>query len=433
MSKKHPQTSNKTALRDSPFNPERYAFSPTARQWIDSVLRAVESYEAERKLRQRRRKVTDQKVFERQVEALICDVVFTFIFKPKGTTGKISVSLSKQKVGPKQNGHPLVNSTLSKTLALLGHEGVGLIQVNKGSKQTGRQTTVYPAPSLEMQVNELRLTTHDFKLRKEQPLVQLRAPKVDGRKGRLLPLNEQDPDVLRMTKELEEINTFLSESQIEYHGDNTHIDERDRRIYRVFNGSLRFNGQPYGGFWKYLSGEDRLSSLYIDDEPIQELDLKSASLQIAYALKGIKPLDDFYAIPGLQRLEREQLKKIVLTFMNGGREAFKRPISNKIYKKLCQDIDESKEMVLRRILSAIKEFYKPVAEFFNPQGFGYLSFIQGELIMQTVSSLMAQKIVALPTGDAIHVKQSAEGQALEAFQKSFEEKTGSKEKVVLSA
>jgi len=432
MPKKQPTEAGKERLRDTPFNPDRCAASDKTKQWIKSALKAIEAFEIKKGLRQRKRKPVDQKLFEEQIEALLCDLVFTLLYQPKDRTGKISVSLSKQKVGPKQGGHRLVNSTLGRTLQLLGHDGLGLIEVTKGSKKSGLQTTVGVTKKLQAQIRGIKLQTDDLTLRKERPLIELRGPKVAGKRGKSLPL-PQDPEVSLMTRELEEINEFLSQAQIEYHGSKPNIDERDRRISRVFNLTLKSYGQPQGGFWKQLKCEDRLGNLYIEDEPIIELDLKSACLQIAYALKGLEPLEDFYKVPSLQMLKREEIKKTTLTYINGGRAAFKHGISKTIYKKMCPGMEEDDDKVLSHLLSAIKDHHKPIAEYFNPDGSAYLAYIQGEVILDAVIRLMKQKIIALPVGDAIDVKESAEDQAIRAFQKSFEEKTGSKNKITLSS
>lgn len=432
MIKRHPTRRADKIIRDTPFNPERYASSERAKEWIDSALREINEFENKNRLRQRRRKARDQKLFEEQVEALLCDTVFTFLAEVKDRTGKISLSLSRRNIGPKQGGHRLVNSTLNKTLDLLGETGIALFDVTIGSKQSGLQTTVGVTCKLGSQLEKFQIEKKDFKLRKDKPLIELRGPKVAGKRGKPLPLPES-PEVSRMMRELVEINEFFSQSQIQYHGSRTDIDEGDRKIFRVFNITLTSYGQPQGGFWTSLKNEDRVDNLYIEDEPIKELDLKSASLQIAYALKGIAPLEDFYAIPSLRMLKREEIKKITLTYMNGGRSAFRHGVTKSVYKKMCPDMEEDKNRVLLRLLSEIRDHHQPIKEYFDPERLSYLAYIQGEVIMSTIVRLMNQKIAALPVGDAICVRESTKDQAIKEFQRSFEDKTNSTNKIILGS
>lgn len=405
--------------KDSFFNPERRCASKASQEWMRSLIDEVLEFEEKQGLRRRKRRPVDQRLFEEQVEALISDATYTLLYAPKGRTGHICLSLSKQKIGPKQGGHRLVNSVLGDTLSLLAKDGVGLLEVSKGSLNAGMQTTIKATRKLRASISRVSLKTDDFRVIKEDPLVQLRVRNPITKKQRLLKIDQFDPDVIRMTQELVEINNFLESAWIEYHKVDDKVDERRRRIYRVFNDSLKRNGIAYGGFWTSLSKQDRLDYLYIDDEPCLEIDLKSAVLQIAYALVGELSDSDFYDIPVLTALGRDTVKKYTLIYLNGGKEAFNRPLPKRVNQLLCDDGDVSNERALSKLVTLIKEHHKKISCFFHPATAGELTYILGEIIVSTVLRLAREGIVALPVTDAIYVKESVQDYAQQVLQQCF--------------
>lgn len=386
---------------------------------MKALIGAALKFEEKQGIRTRKRRPIDQRQFEEQIEALICDVTYTLLYVPKGRTGHVCLSLSKQRIGPKQGGHRLINSVLGNTLTLLSMDGIGALEVSKGSINTGLQTTLKASKNLLSSIKQFGLTTDDFRIIKEDPLVQLRVKNPQAKRARLQVLNQADPEVARMTAELREINHFLQNAAIEYHLIDPKIDERNRRIYRVFNQSLSRNGIAYGGFWAGIGKKQRLEYLYIDDEPCIEIDLKSAVLQIAYALVGQINYTDFYDIPELAALGREKVKRYVLTYLYGGKEAFSRPLPKGIYHLLCSYEGEPNDRVLSRLLTLIKEHHKTVSHYFNPAGAGELTHALGEIMVLTVLRLTRVGVVALPVGDAIYVKESAEDFARQVFQECF--------------
>jgi hypothetical protein len=400
-------------------SPERRCASKTSQEWIKTLVGAVVEFEEKQGLRKRKRRLADQRRFEEQIEALISDVTYTFLYAPKGRSGHICLSLSKQKIGPKQGGHRLVNSVLGDTLRLLSKDGIGILEVSKGSLTAGTQTIIKAARRLKTSIKQYGLQTDDFKVIKEHPLVQLRVRNPITKKQRPQKIDQSDPDVIRMTQELVEINNFLQTAWIEYHKLDDRVDEQNRRIYRVFNESLKRNGIAYGGFWMPLSKEQRLEYLYIDDEPCVEIDLKSAVLQIAYALVGQINDSDFYDIPSLTALGRDTVKKYTLMYLNGGKEAFSRSLPKRVYQLLCDDGDTSNDRALSKLITLIKEHHKKISYFFNPTKSGELTYILGDIIVSTVLRLAREGIVALPVTDAIYVKESVQDYAQRMLQQCF--------------
>jgi hypothetical protein len=433
---KQPQKTTKTQLMDSPFNPERYAASDDAKEWITSVIKEIEAYETKHQLRQRKRKLRDQELFIRQVDALLSDAAYTFLYQPKGRSGKVSMSLSKQRIGPKQDGHPLVNSTLSDTLERLRQEALDLLEVTKGSKQSGLQTAVGLSKKSQVRIRKLGLETQDFKTHKDRPLIELRGPKINGKKGKRLPLDMTNPEIVRMCKELELINEAISEADIKYIGADPNVDDRARRIHRVFNdGSMESYGLCYGGFWVPLGQKDRFASLLIDKESIVELDLSAALLQVAYAIKGFDSTEiDLYRIPNYGVVPREKMKRWILTYFNGGEKAFKSmPLGKTLHKKLQRNEDESESQTFNRLIADLKNFHKKIDDLFKPEKTPFIRYVQGQIMMDVLLKLMKGGIIALPNGDAIYVKESCKDKALKVFQECFNARTGVAAKITVSS
>jgi hypothetical protein len=409
--------------KDSFFNPERRCASDISKIWMKGIIGEATSYEASQGLRQRKRRLTDQRRFEEQIEALVSDVAYTMLYAPKGRSSHVCLSLSKQRIGPKQHGHRLVNSVLGNTLNLLSEDGIGVFKVSKGSIKTGLQTIIQPSRRLQVSIRRHGLSTDDFRTIKEDPLVQLRVRNSATQKQRLEKLDLSDPEVARMTQELIEINSFLETAWIEYHATDDTVDERNRRLHRVFNQSLKRNGLAYGGFWTGISKADRLAYLYIDDEPCVEIDLNSATLKIAYALSGKTDMRDLYEIPRLKALGRERLKKYTLMYLSGGRYAFSRPLPKAVHRLLRLHEEESNERVLTQMLTQIKEHHREISQYFNPDKAGELTYILGEIMVLTVLRLTRSGIVALPVTDAIYVKESVQEYARQVLEQCFLEKT----------
>jgi hypothetical protein len=75
---------------------------------VQDVLRQVQNYEWYYRLRARRRKPTDQHVFEATVSAVICDLIHHHLtYRPHG----VFITRSKQFLGRKSRYRPLLTAT----------------------------------------------------------------------------------------------------------------------------------------------------------------------------------------------------------------------------------------------------------------------------------------------------------------------------------
>ena len=110
--------------------------------------------------------------------------------------------------------------------------------------------------------------------------------------------------------EVKRINAALRETNIEYTGEATGIDERFTYLRRVFNnGSFGCGGRLFGGFWQQLSKQDRLANILIEGERVVGLDFKAMMVHLAYAYVNAEvPSGDPYALPvALPRATVKQL------------------------------------------------------------------------------------------------------------------------------
>ena len=283
-------------LRDIPLNFDRKAFSENAQALVRDFTERLLAYEKGAAIRTRARKPLDQIIFNDQVEAIICDLIFHHLKPSKERSGWLSVSLSHKMHGI----HSLQNSTLGKTLGLL--ELIEFIHLEKGEIGTGLQTRLcltYKAKAW-LEANQFKI--EDLKVMKPKPLIQLRSPKNDKKKYKLLEVNYNDPVIRGYLEQVQALNAHYEGADIVYHaGDGT--DDTNRFVYRVFTeGSYESCGRLYGGFWHGLKHQERLDHITINDEFLVLLDFGQSAIRLAYAEAGaIPPTTDLYVIPGYEK------------------------------------------------------------------------------------------------------------------------------------
>lgn len=82
--------------RDIHLNSHRVARNSLLKDFVRSIVKEAEDHEAVLGLRQRRRRPDDQRVFERQVECLICEALLQDV---RGRGGLVTVTRSKRILG----------------------------------------------------------------------------------------------------------------------------------------------------------------------------------------------------------------------------------------------------------------------------------------------------------------------------------------------
>ncbi len=129
--------------KDRPFNGFRIAKTDQARALVFDVVHQLQKYEEIFNVRQRARKPKDQRTFEHQVEALVCDLAYREITKPGAW---LTVSSSHTKLGLADRYRAAVlGRTLPAVVELMTTPEMGFVErvvgyMNFNDPKANRQT-----------------------------------------------------------------------------------------------------------------------------------------------------------------------------------------------------------------------------------------------------------------------------------------------------
>lgn len=351
--------------------------------------------------RKRARRPADLDVFDRTIESLVCHAAYEYL---RGA-GAIRLTLDNNVLRrssrylSKQQGMQLPH-----ILELLSTPELAFLVVTKGEKATafsqGRQTTVAAGPRLISRLDGI--TLDDIGRHPGEEVVLLKGIK-DDRTG-LAELVDYDdtPFTDQYRTEVQKLNRFLKDADIDYVGTTPLVDARDRHMKRRFTRAAFGNGgRLWGGFWQRLRKRDRLANTLINGESVVSLDFKAMIASLAYAYMGASlPPQDAYAITFKSTsgepvaLPRAVVKKIFAACLNGAKDW---PKELREYRR---------GLPWRSVVASLKESHKPIAELFDRDVGQSLTFTESEILIEALLTLQEQGIVALPVHDCIVVAES---------------------------
>jgi len=399
--------------RDRFFNPLRKAKTPSANAVVADVIHQLQSYERYYGLRKRSRKKRDLEIFNRQIEAIICEVVHRHL---TGADKRIAISLSNRHLSRKDSESRILNNTLSQNIKNLASPEMAFLELQAGNQKTGEVTSFWAGKRLKTRINERKLTYLDLTLEKTKNVIELREIKANGQaKGKLIKYPETELTT-QYRDEMEQINAYLRDADICYQGEKD-IDDSRVELKRIFNnGSFEQGARLYGAFWLNLSSEDK-KEITIDDEWIVSLDYGQMAVRLAYSLaKAPIAFDDGYLIPNWEKA-REATKKLINVMLNSTSS------HDWSVPKKVQKLYPYRENIERHLLADIYSFHKPIAHLFGqPNGMRFM-FLESEILIDVLLELNNKGIVALPIHDCILVKESAQQTAKEVMLKVFKQHT----------
>src|SRR3989339_627634 len=172
-------TNDQQDTRDRPFNPFRIAHSETAKTVVADVLNQLQNYEGRFKLRQRARRPTDQKTFERIVETAVCDLVHRELTHPGGWA---AIPLSKQVLSSKDRYRsPVLSKALPEVIKRMSSPEMSFVEFEKGhhsrqsnSDKPSRQSVIRAGKRLRARIQDSKLCLSDLGLDKYEETIILR-------------------------------------------------------------------------------------------------------------------------------------------------------------------------------------------------------------------------------------------------------------------
>ncbi|MCW3609970.1 hypothetical protein [Burkholderia cenocepacia] len=403
--------------RDTHLNSHRMARNPLLKDLVLSIVKDAEDHEMASGMRQRKRRPNDQRVFERQVECLICEALLQDV---RGRDGWVTVTRSRRILGYRNRYQSEVMAkTLPDVMDLLACRKIGLLEVSLGMVNPfGRanpQTTFRSSRRLVERASGLNLSYADFGRDDTEEVIILKASKTAGVSSWIQYIDDDATCGLR--HQVQTINGWLSSADIGLAGDVLGVSAHDRKMTRSFNnGTFAHGGRLSGGFWQKMTKRQR-KGVYIAGEPTVTLDYKQMGPSIHYGLEGIPFVGDAYAIPGYE-LHRTGIKKVFGAMTHaGGRfnqlddlEAAALPAGATL-SKVCRDIET---------------YHAPIAHRFYCRSGMEAMRMESDIIVDVMLELKERGVVGLPIHDAVLVRKDEADLVENVMRSVFTQHTGNR-------
>jgi len=410
------------SVRDRWFNPWRIPVTQQAQNLVRHVLVELQEYERQYQVRKRRRRETDQHIFEETVTAVVSDVACHWLME---LSGGISISRSKRLLSRRSRYRPTAYSKiLPGILDLLAEEEMRIITQDLGHRgyfSKGKLTTIKAGDVLVRMLDDAGLDLSHFGVHPGQEVIHLKRPKEDHWDDGELIEYEDTPETIVLREQVRAINEWLQAAEIDFDEcsspEGKPVNPHDRHLRRVFTqGRFDSGGRLFGGFWQPLSKKQRLEDVAIDGEDVVELDYGQMNPRLLYALCGEQPPEqDAYDIPGYS-MHREGVKKIMNAMIFATKRLVRMPHGVRKRFAECHSIE--------RVMQAIEITHPAIKDAFF-KGLGHdLQFMESQIMVNVLLSLRGLGIIALPIHDSVIVKKSKIEVVKDIMHTCFFENTG---------
>lgn len=332
-------------------------------------------------------------------------------------------------------------------LAGLIHQAIGFYNHDD---DTGRTTRIWPTPKLISMFEDAKFGAFDIGPPPDQEVIILNKPHPtrDGKK--VLVDYEDTTETKRMRSVVQRYNdllhhTFidiaiLEKPYIDLGKDHARkkrklfITQNDKFTRRVFNrGSFAKGGRFFGGWWQRCPKEWR-KDIFIDDEPVSEIDYSGLHIVILYANEGIDYWTEIgtdpYAIPSPSFINdpevlRDLCKNLLLTALNAKDEkatykAFRYDAKTGSWQKSLGDDD------LAGILTPLKERHSPIAHKIAKDAGIDLMNHDSRMAEMVIEHFTDQGIPVLAIHDSFIVPMGYEAELDDVMHTAFYKVTGNK-------
>ena len=409
-----------SSVKDRPINPFRVAATEKAAALVSEMKRVLLNYEAHCAPRKRKRKATDLRTFERQVEALICDLVHRELTCPQGA---VTISLANTALGSHDRYKPAaISKTIKDVLDLMKVPAIGWIEYTKGlwvpsDRSRCALTTIRAGEPLKLRIQEYGLTCADFKLDNSREVIVLKdRKKCHDDPGAWLQYEDTD-QTSAYRADLQRINERLANADIGFHLDGQQVvDLTDRHLQRFFNnGSFEQGGRLFGGIWMTMTKADR-RNIQIDGKPTVTLDFGQMNPRILYGLADHDcVLTDAYCVPGLEHC-RDGVKVVFNSMLH------RTSPMTKIPRGAADSFPCGTR--IKDVVAGIRLEHHPIEKYFYT-GIGMrLLYEESQILVKVLTKLNCLGIVALPIHDAVIVAAPYQDVAMKVMLDVFQKRCG---------
>jgi len=371
--------------------------------------------------RTRARKDKDQETFIRQVECMTANLIHRYLSQTEEEAEEDNegwIHVSQSKTAKSIYSAPVMGKTLPKLIKTLA--ALGLIDYINGTKSSNpakrRQTTIRASETLIERIDNYGLTINDLCDQGEGQVIILKSARVDHWGS---PKRIEYPDTVETIQHRERVRRIhdnLVHADIAFNGlsEKGVVPVHMRRLLRIFNnGSFRHGGRLFGGFWQGLKKHER-KRIRINGSPVKTIDYGQIGPRIMYGMANVTiRFDDAYEVPGFTSKERDGIKKV----FNAMCYASKRPEK---FPRETKDLFP-KGTKVGSVVDAILKAHSPIAHmFFSGQGLQAM-FMESEILLSVLDTLMECNILGLPIHDAIVVEESYSTQVRDIMEATFKE------------
>ena len=203
--------------KDRFFDPWHRAISQRLQAVIQEAYGMVQAYEDHFGLRQRKRKVSDQKILEETVEAILCDMMVVHL---SGETRGSAVPLSHSVLGTRSRYRPAAfTKQLPNILKALASSELDFIRMQVGWQKNfgdrGQRTLIWPGWRILKRIEEHNISLADIGRRPFREVIVLKAPKQDHWDESQYLDYEDTPSIVAMRQQMIEINEWLEQADID--------------------------------------------------------------------------------------------------------------------------------------------------------------------------------------------------------------------------
>ncbi len=408
---------------DRPFNPWRSAATDAARAVVKDVLGQLGRYEEIFGLRQRARRPADLASLRATVQALVCDLAHLHL---SGGRLGLGITRSNRVLGRRSRYRPpSLNKRLPAILDILSSPELEFVVQEKGFEDPfgkNQQTRIRPGARLVSRIDEIGMALRDLALDDAREVIWLKRAKADfWDDGDVIEYGDT-PETNRFREEVRAINRALHGADIQLttraEEGKSVADVGDRAMRRVFTqGRFDCGGRLFGGFWQSLSKDDRARAIRIGAETVVELDFGQMNPRICYGLaRTPAPPGDLYSVPDLADY-RDGVKTVMNAMLFATKRLTRKP------KDTGADLPP--DWSIEEVMRAIEHHHPALADYFFAGQGHHIQFIESQILVAVLLTLLSEGIIVLPIHDSILVPLSKTSTAHDVMGKVFRERTGS--------
>jgi hypothetical protein len=345
------------------------------------------------------------------------------------------------------------NRTIKGIADYLDNQGLIINVSGKANEYQGNSSYMTPTSKLILEMRACRVRVM---LRKDAPMIEVRAKKIDGIKGKNLSITR-----IKKRCKAEYDKCFSSVRAYNELWLNHEATLGDKYLIpfctRIFNQSLSLGGRFYKASHLIIPKAHR-HSILIDNRVTTEPDFKSQHYSLLYAMKGIEldPIkDDPYIINDSNNFDRDTVKIASLSLLNSENIAgFKANVTksgNPMNKMIMAQYDDNYALWLKRtsqglefeqprkpkiakgfidgmpdhiqgedLYKSITERHSLIADLFGTDNIGgKLQKLDSDIMARALITLAEKGIAGLPVHDSIRCKVEDEQVVIKAMEDAY--------------